>query len=124
MSKKKLFFVIVSIAIAISSCSNAEEDDDNWHYVRTDTILVHDKKEYHFYPGTSIISKDKWYVITDRNGVKDTIEYIEGFENIYKEGNSYLIIVQVSAPSAYMPDLCGYSYKLIKILEEKEYEKN
>lgn len=124
MSKKKLFFVIVSIAIAISSCSNAEEEDENWHYVRTDTILVHDKKEYHFYPGTSIISKDKWYVITGRNGVKDTIEYIEGFENIYKEGNSYLIIVQVSAPTAYMSDLYGYRYKLIKILEEKEYEKN
>ena len=124
MSKKKLFFVIVSIAIAMSSCSNAEEEDDNWHYVRTDTILVHDKKEYHFYPGTSIISKDKWYVITDRNGIKDTIEYIEGFENIYKEGTSYLILAQVSAPTAYMPDLYGYRYKLIKILEEKEYEKN
>ena len=120
MSKKKLFFVIVSIAIAISSCSNAEEDDENWHYVRTDTILVHDKKEYHFYPGTSIISKDKWYVITDRNGVKDTIEYIEGFENIYKEGFSYLIIAQVSMPTAYMPDLYGYRYKLIKVLEEKK----
>ncbi len=124
MSKKILFFIIVSVAIAMSSCSNAEEDDDNWHYLRTDTILVHDKKEYHFYPGTSIISKDKWYVITDRNGVKDTIEYIEGFENIYKEGISYLIIVQVSAPTAYMPDLYGYSYKLIKVLEEKKYEKN
>ena len=120
MSKKILFFVIVSIAIAISSCSNTEEDDEHWQYVRTDTILVHDKKEYHFYPGTSIISKDKWYVITDRNGVKDTIEYIEGFENIYKEGFSYLIIAQVSMPTAYMPDLYGYRYKLIKVLEEKK----
>jgi len=120
MSKKILLFVIVSIAIAISSCSNAEGEDDHWHYVRTDTILVHDKKEYHFYPGTSIISKDKWYVITDRNGVKDTIEYIEGFENIYKEGFSYLIIAQVSMPTAYMPDLYGYRYKLIKVLEEKK----
>ena len=120
MSKKILLFVIVSIAIAISSCSNTEEDDEHWQYVRTDTILVHDKKEYHFYPGTSIISKDKWYVITDRNGVKDTIEYIEGFENIYKEGFSYLIIAQVSMPTAYMPDLYGYRYKLIKVLEEKK----
>ena len=120
MSKKFLFFVIVLIAIAISSCSNTEEYDEHWQYVRTDTILVHDKKEYHFYPGTSIISKDKWYVITDRNGVKDTIEYIEGFENIYKEGFSYLIIAQVSMPTAYMPDLYGYRYKLIKVLEEKK----
>lgn len=120
MSKKILFFVIVLIAIAISSCSNTEEYDEHWQYVRTDTILVHDKKEYHFYPGTSIISKDKWYVITAQNGVKDTIEYIEGFENIYKEGFSYLIIAQVSMPTAYMPDLYGYRYKLIKVLEEKK----
>ncbi len=118
---KKIQYTILAILIPLwFSCSKDNEEGDHWHYVRTDTILVHDKKEYHVYPGTSIMSKDKWYVITDRNGVKDTIEYIEGFENIYKEGISYLIIAQVSAPTAYMPDLYGYRYKLIKILEEKK----
>lgn len=115
----------IIFALLISLLFGCSEDNDNngelvWRYAGTDTILVQDKKEYTVYPGTSIPTKEKWYVITDRQGRTFDIQFIEGFDDIYKEGTSYLIVVQLSLPTVQWLDQFGYKYKFVKILEEKK----
>ena len=87
--------------------------DGDYKYVKTDTISVLSHKEDYFYPGTSIRSKNKGYVIVDKDMGKSVVSHIDGFDSIYEEGHEYLIIVKIYGPRYVMPDLYGYRYKLL-----------
>lgn len=121
---KKLLYAAILFLTTILSIGCSEEDTtDTYKYTGMDTILVHAEKEYYFYPGTSIRSKNKGFVITSMDGRNDTIQTIEGFDDIYKEGTEYLIIVKVFKPSFTMPDLYGYRYKFVLLLEQRSVHK-
>ena len=118
--KKILYSTIFFLTTILSMGCSEEDTADSYEYTGMDTILVHAEKKYYFYPGTSIRSKNKGFVITSTDGRTDTIQTIEGFDDIYKEGTEYLIIVNVFKPSFTMPDLYGYKYKFILLLEQRK----
>lgn len=110
-----LFFTIAVFSLFLTSCS----DDADYRYERMEEIIVHAQKEYYFYPGTSIKSSKKGYVITRKNGYQYHAGTIEGFDDIYKEGTEYRILVAVFDPNKLMPDFVDNHFKFIMILEEK-----
>jgi hypothetical protein len=80
-------------------------------------IIVHAQKEYYFYPGTSIKSSRKAYVITDKEGRNSAVESIEGFDELYQEGKEYHILVALCSRKEIWLDDFGYRYKFIMLLE-------
>lgn len=112
-----------ALAMVFAGCSEDDAYDGSYYYDRTDTVIVHARKEYYFHPGTSIRSSEKGYAITDicdGEARNDTVAVIEGFDNIYQEGTEYTILADLSSPRALMPDLFGYEYKFVKVLEERK----
>ena len=94
-------------------CTKEEDVDGDYKYVKTDTVSVLSHKEDYFYPGTSIRSKNKGYVIVDKDMRKSVVSHIDGFDSIYEEGHEYLIIVKIYGPRYEMQDLYGYRYKFV-----------
>ena len=99
-------------------CTKEEDVDGDYKYEKTDTISVLSHKEDYFYPGTSIKSKNKGYVIVDKDMRKSVVSHIEGFDNIYEEGHEYLIIVKIYIPRYEMPDLYEHRYKFVSLISK------
>lgn len=117
--RKYLYLIIALMSFLFVGCTKEEEVvDDYYKYVKTDTISVLSHKEYYFYPGTSIQSKDKGYVIVDKDMRRSVVSHIDGFDSIYEEGHEYLIIVKVFSPRYDMPDLFGERYKFVSLIRK------
>ena len=115
-----LFFTIAVFSLLLTSCSN---DTSDYRYAGLEELVVNAHKEYYSYPGTSIKSSKKEYVITRKNGYQYHAGTIEGFDDIYKEGTEYRILVAVFDPNKLMPDFVDNHFKFIMILEEKPNKK-
>ena len=116
---KILYIITIIISFLLAGCTKEEDIDGDYKYAKTDTINVLSHKEYYFYPGTSIKSKNKGYVIVDKDMEKSVVSHIEGFDSIYEEGHEYLIIVKIYGPRYEMPDLYGYRYEFVSLISKK-----
>ena len=99
-------------------CTKEEDVDGDYKYEKTDTISVLSHKEDYFYPGTSIKSKNKGYVIVDKDMRTSVVSHIDGFDSIYEEGHD-LIIVKIYIPRYEMPDLYEHRYKFVSLISKK-----
>lgn len=117
--KRILYITMVLMSALIVGCKNEGEGDDYYEYFKTDTIRVLSYKEYYLYPGTSIKSKKKGYVIVDKDMRKSVVSHIDGFDSIYEEGHEYLILVDIFSPRYLMPDLYGERYKFVRLISKK-----
>lgn len=119
--KKNLYIITIIISFLLAGCTKEEDIDvDGYYkYAKTDTINVLSHKEDYFYPGTSIKSKNKGYVIVDKDMRKSVVSHIDGFDSIYEEGHEYLIIVKIYIPRYEIPDLYGSKYKFIKLIRRQ-----
>ena len=118
---KILYIITIIISFLLAGCTKEEDIDvDGYYkYAKTDTINVLSHKEYYFYPGTSIKSKDKGYVIVDKDMRESVVSHIDGFDSIYEEGHEYLIIVKIYIPRYEMPDLYEHRYKFVSLISKK-----
>ena len=110
---KHLYIIASLMLFLFVGCTKEEDVDGDYKYVKTDTVSVLSHKEDYFYPGTSIRSKNKGYVIVDKDMRKSVVSHIDGFDSIYEEGHEYLIIVKIYGPRYEMQDLYGYRYKFV-----------
>lgn len=119
--KRILYITMVLMSALIVGCKNEGEGegDDYYKYFKTDMIRVLSYKEYYLYPGTSIKSKNKGYVIVDKDMRKSVVSHIDGFDSIYEEGHEYLILVDIFSPRYLMPDLYGERYKFVRLISKK-----
>ena len=120
MMTKYTFIVITLISFLFASCTKEDDFDVTYKFIKKDTITVLSHKEYYFYPGTSIQSTNKGYVIVKRNMEKEIIPTIIGFDSIYEEGYEYLITVKISRPKQTMPDLYGDRYEYVRLVSKKK----
>lgn len=118
---KILYIITIIISFLLAGCTKEEDVDVNgyYKYPKTDTISVLSHKEDYFYPGTSIKSRNKGYVIVDKDMRKSIVSHIDGFDSIYEEGHEYLIIVKIYIPRYEMQDLYEYRYKFIKLIKRQ-----
>ena len=118
---KILYIITIIISFLLAGCTKEEDVDVNGYYKcpKTDTISVLSHKEDYFYPGTSIKSRNKGYVIVDKDMRKSIVSHIDGFDSIYEEGHEYLIIVKIYIPRYEMQDLYEYRYKFIKLIRRQ-----
>ena len=117
--KTILYIITVLMSTLIVGCKNDEEADDYYKYFKTDTIRVLSHKEYYLLPGTSIKSKNKGYVIIDKDKRESVVSHIDGFDSIYEEGHEYIILVDIFNPRYLMPDLYGERYKFVRLISKK-----
>ena len=100
-------------------CAKEEGLDVTYKFIQKDTITVLSHKAYYFYPGTSIQSTNKGYVVVKRNMKKEIIPTITGFDSVYEEGYEYTIIVKIISPKKIMPDLYGDRYEFVSLISKK-----
>ena len=116
----KYLYIIASLMLFLFvGCTKEEDVDGDYKYEKTDTISVLSHKEDYFYPGTSIKSKNKGYVIVDKDMRTSVVSHIDGFDSIYEEGHEYLIIVKIYIPRYEMPDLYEHRYKFVSLISKK-----
>ena len=120
--RKIIYVALVAVVISCIGCSGDDGYDAPYHYSHVENLLVHAHKEHYYYTGTSILSTEKGYVVTDEEGRTYTIPVIEGFDGIYKEGREYLISVAVYVPSKDLVD-AERTFKFISVIEEREPQK-
>ena len=115
----KYLYIIASLMLFLFvGCTKEDVDvDGDYKDVKTDTISVLSHKEDYF--GTSIKSKNKGYVIVDKDMGKSVVSHIDGFDSIYEEGHEYLIIVKIYIPRYEMPDLYEHRYKFVSLISKK-----
>lgn len=117
---KHLYIIASLMLFLFVGCTKEDVDvDGDYKYVKMDTISVLSHKEDYFYPGTSIRSKNKGYVIVDKDMRKSVVSHIDGFDSIYEEGHEYLIIVKIYGPRYEMQDLYEYRYKFVSLISKK-----
>jgi len=117
---KHLYIIASLMLFLFVGCTKEDVDvDGDYKYVKTDTVSVLSHKEDYFYPGTSIRSKNKGYVIVDKDMRKSVVSHIDGFDSIYEEGHEYLIIVKIYGPRYEMQDLYEYRYKFVSLISKK-----
>lgn len=117
---KKYIYILTTITLLfLFGCTTDENMGDTYKYIRKDTVTVLSHKEFYFYPGTSIKSTHKGYVIVNKNKEKYIVPNIIGFDDIYEKGYEYLIVVNISRPNKLMPDLYGDRYEFISLLKKK-----
>lgn len=116
---KYTFIVLILTSFFFAGCAKEEGFDVTYKFIQQDTITVLSHKAYYFYPGTSIQSTNKGYVIVKRNMEKEIIPTIIGFDSVYEEGYEYLIIVKILSPKQTMPDLYGDRYEFVSLISKK-----
>lgn len=116
---KYTFIVLILTSFFFAGCAKEEGLDVTYKFIQQDTITVLSHKAYYFYPGTSIQSTNKGYVIVKRNMEKEIIPTIIGFDSVYEEGYEYLIIVKILRPKKTMPDLYGDRYEFVSLISKK-----
>ena len=112
---KHLYIIASLMLFLFVGCTKEEDVDGDYKYEKTDTISVLSHKEDYFYPGTSIKSKNKGYVIVDKDMRKSVVSHIDGFDSIYE----YLIIVKVYGPRYGIQDLYEHRYKFVSLISKK-----
>jgi len=70
---KILYIITIIISFLLAGCTKEEDIDGDYKYAKTDTINVLSHKEYYFYPGTSIKSKNKGYLIVSMKRDTNTL---------------------------------------------------
>ena len=116
---KHLYIIASLMLFLFAGCTKEEDVDGYYKYEKTDTISVLSHKEDYFYPGTSIKSKNKGYVIVDKDMRKSVVSHIDGFDSIYEERHEYLIIVKVYGPRYGIQDLYEHRYKFVSLISKK-----
>jgi hypothetical protein len=112
--RRVLYIIFFVFSLIFTGCS-----DEEYTCYGMEVLLVHAHKDFYFYPGTSIKSSKKGYVVTGDNGVDFPLQTIEGFDELYKEGTEYRILVAIFSPKELVLDGTD-RYKLIMILEENK----
>lgn len=116
---KYTFIILILTSFFFVGCAKEEGLAITYKFIQKDTITVLSHKAYYFYPGTSIQSTNKGYVVVKRNMEKEIIPTIIGFDSVYEEGYEYLIIVKILSPKKTMPDLYGDRYEYVSLISKK-----
>ena len=121
--KKIPIIFFFTLALSWVGCSNEKYDPFQLQVIGKDTLYVSAHKEYYFFPCSGgVRSSVKGYPITNNKEICDTVQSIDGFDDIYNEGTEYKILVNILSPKYDVLDWCQSKFQLIKVLKETKVD--